>query len=150
MVLRFLGTILNFNNLDKKLYKIMKNIIKYFCIGYALVFLSYTDTYAQNGGSSNPLSGNEEAIALGKTIYRGKCSLCHGLRANGKGRGLPKTADLRKFKRGYNAYVATLVNGYKRMPAWGGMGELEYEQINQLGAYLESLAIEGANWKDEE
>tara|TARA_Y100000588_G_C14009738_1_gene819414 strand:- start:228 stop:617 length:390 start_codon:yes stop_codon:yes gene_type:complete len=128
----------------------MKIFFKYTLVGFVLIFLNSNYIQAEDGGSSNPLSGDEEAISLGKTIYRGKCAYCHGLRANGKGRGLPKSADLRKYKRGYTAYVATVVNGYKRMPAWGGMGELEYEQINQVGAYLESLAIEGANWKDEE
>ena len=128
----------------------MKIFFKYTLVGFVLIFLNNNYIQAEDGGSSNPLSGDEEAISLGKTIYRGKCSYCHGLRANGKGWGLPNSADLRKYKRGYTAYVATVVNGYKRMPAWGGMGELEYEQINQVGAYLESLAIEGANWKDEE
>ena len=74
--------------------------------------------------SPNPLSGNEKSISEGKTLYRANCSYCHGLRANGKGRGLPNSADLRKFKRGYTAFFSTVVNGWKTMPAWGSRGRL--------------------------
>ena len=98
--------------------------------------------------SSNPLAGNETAISEGKTLYRARCGLCHGMRANGRGRGLPNSADLRKFKRGYSKFVEAVKNGWKTMPAWGGMGALTDEQINQIGAYLETLAISGAKWDD--
>ena len=104
----------------------------------------------QEKKSPNPLSGVEEAILEGRTIYRANCSYCHGLRANGKGRGLPNSADLRKFKRGYTAFFSTVVNGWKTMPPWGSQGPLEYDEINKIGAYLETLAIKGANWKDKE
>ena len=100
--------------------------------------------------SPNPLSGNEKSISEGKTLYRANCSYCHGLRANGKGRGLPNSADLRKFKRGYTAFFSTVVNGWKTMPAWGSQGPLEYEQINKIGAYLESIGIKGSNWQDKD
>ena len=104
----------------------------------------------QEKKSPNPLSGIEEAILEGRTIYRANCSYCHGLRASGKGRGLPNSADLRKFKRGYTAFFSTVVNGWKTMPPWGSQGPLEYDEINKIGAYLETLAIKGANWKDKE
>jgi len=104
----------------------------------------------QEKKSPNPLSGNEEAISEGRTIYRANCSYCHGLRANGKGRGLPNSADLRKFKRGYTAFYSTVVNGWKTMPPWGSQGPLEYDQINKIGAYLETIAIEGADWRDKD
>jgi mono/diheme cytochrome c family protein len=32
-----------------------------------------------------------------------------------------------------------------KMPAWGGV--LSDQQIYQIGAYLETLAKEGANWR---
>jgi mono/diheme cytochrome c family protein len=98
--------------------------------------------------SPNPLSGNEKSISEGKTLYRANCSYCHGLRANGKGRGLPNSADLRKFKRGYTAFFSTVVNGWKTMPAWGSQGRLEFDQINKIGAYLETIGIKGSNWQD--
>ena len=34
----------------------------------------------------------------------------------------------------------------KMMPPWDGV--LDGEQISQIGAYLETLAVPGANWKD--
>ena len=104
----------------------------------------------QEKKSPNPLSGDEVAISEGRTIYRANCAYCHGLRANGKGRGLPNSADLRKFKRGYTAYFSTVVNGWKTMPPWGSQGPLEYDQINKIGAYLETIAIKGADWRDKE
>ena len=100
--------------------------------------------------SPNPLSGIEEAISEGITAYRANCAYCHGLRANGKGRGLPKSADLRKFKRGYTAFFSTVVNGWKTMPPWGSAGPLEYDQINKIGAYLETIGIKSSNWLDKE
>ena len=100
--------------------------------------------------SPNPLSGDKEAEAAGQTTYRANCAYCHGMRADGRGRGLPNSADLRKFKRGYTAFVKTVKEGYKTMPEWGGMGEISDEQINQIGAYLETLAKRNANWADPE
>jgi hypothetical protein len=32
------------------------------------------------------------------------------------------------------------------MPAWGGV--LKDDDIYRIGAYLETLAMEGANWKE--
>jgi mono/diheme cytochrome c family protein len=98
--------------------------------------------------SSNPLSGDEAAIKAGKTKYRAGCAYCHGARANGRGRGLPNSADLRKFKRGFSKFVRAVKNGYKTMPPWGGMGEISNEEIRQIGAYLETLGIRGSNWLD--
>jgi mono/diheme cytochrome c family protein len=100
--------------------------------------------------SSNPLSGDKDAIEAGQTAFRANCAYCHGMHADGRGRGLPNAADLRKFKRGYSHFVTTIKEGYRTMPAWGGMGELTDEQINQIGAYLETLARPGANWMDKE
>ena len=99
--------------------------------------------------SGNPLRGDAESIAKGKTLFRAGCAICHGMRANGRGRGVQgKAADLTKFKRGYTAYVASVKNGYKKMPAWGGLRHLSDEEINQVGAWLETLAKRGAKWED--
>ena len=100
--------------------------------------------------SSNPLSGDTDAIAAGQTRFRANCAYCHGMHADGRGRGLPNSADLRKFKRGYSRFVTTVKDGYKTMPPWGGMGELSDDEINQVGAYLETLATRAAKWLDEE
>ena len=101
--------------------------------------------------NANPLSGDEKAITAGKSWYRGVCALCHGGRADGAGeRG--NGADLRKFNKGFRLYVTTVKNGRKvpgrsqEMPAWNGV--LKDEVIYQIGAYLETMAIEGADWHE--
>ena len=100
---------------------------------------------------ANPLSGNEKAIAAGKSWFRGVCALCHGGRADGAGeRG--NGADLRKFDKGFKIYVETVKNGRtipgrnQNMPAWNGV--LDDKTIYEIGAYLETLALENANWKE--
>jgi mono/diheme cytochrome c family protein len=98
---------------------------------------------------ANPLSGDQKAIAEGRSWFRATCSVCHGGRADGAGeRG--QGADLRVFSKGFRRFVETVKNGKDtgrtmKMPAWGRV--LSEEQIYQIGAYLETLAIEGANWK---
>ena len=99
----------------------------------------------------NPLSGDQRAIREGKSWYRGVCALCHGGRADGQGeRGTG--ADLRKFNKGFKVYVEVVKKGrdvpgrIQNMPAWGAV--LKEEQIFQIGAYLETVAIDGANWKE--
>ena len=99
----------------------------------------------------NPLSGDAKAINPGKSWYRGVCALCHGGRADGQGeRGTG--ADLRKFQLGFRRYVEVVKNGRQvqgrtqGMPAWNGV--LDDKTIYEIGAYLETLAVEGANWKE--
>ncbi len=102
--------------------------------------------------SSNPLSGDEAAIRDGKSLFRGICAVCHGRNADGRGeRG--QGADLRKFKRGFTRYLDIVQNGKdtgrtQKMPAWGKV--LPEEDLIKIGAFLETLAIEGANWVDPE
>jgi len=98
--------------------------------------------------SSNPMSGDKDSEKAGKTVYRSKCAYCHGLNANGRGRGLPNAADLRKYKKGYTHFVKTIKEGYKTMPPWGALGKISDDEIDQVGAYLETLAKRNANWAD--
>jgi mono/diheme cytochrome c family protein len=100
---------------------------------------------------ANPYSGDQKAINSGKSWYRGVCALCHGGRADGAGeRG--NGADLRKFDKGFKRYVETVLNGRQIqgqsqfMPAWKGV--LDEKVIYEIGAYLETLAMDGANWKE--
>ena len=100
---------------------------------------------------TNPLSGDQKALREGKSWFRGVCAICHGGRADGQGeRG--NGADLRKFNKGFKVYVEVVKKGrevpgrIQNMPAWGAV--LKEEQIYQIGAYLETLAIDGANWKE--
>jgi mono/diheme cytochrome c family protein len=99
----------------------------------------------------NPYSGDEKAIKEGKSWFRGVCAVCHGGRADGAGeRG--NGADLRKFDKGFKRYVETVRTGrevpgrIQGMPAWGAV--LDEKTIYEIGAYLETLAIDGANWKE--
>ena len=55
--------------------------------------------------------------------------------------------NLKIFKKGYPSFLNILVNGYGRMPAWGGKSKLNKEELNQLTSYLEKISSEEANWK---
>lgn len=97
--------------------------------------------------SDNPLSGDEEAIAAGRKTYNTFCAQCHGVEADGIAPRFGKySADLRKFSKGFYEFAGIVVAGVpeKQMPPWGDY--LDGEQISEIGAYLETLAIEGANW----
>jgi mono/diheme cytochrome c family protein len=101
--------------------------------------------------ATNPMSGDEMAIKEGRGWYRNVCTVCHGGRADGMGeRG--SGADLRKFNRGFKAFVETVKKGRnttgrtQAMPAWDGV--LDDKTIYQIGAYVETLAIEGTDWKE--
>jgi quinohemoprotein ethanol dehydrogenase len=98
--------------------------------------------------SDNPLSGDPEAIKAGRRLYNTWCSQCHGGKANGESRFGKYAADLTKFSKGYTEFATIVVAGIpdKQMPPWDGV--LDGEQISQIGAYLETLAVEGANWED--
>ncbi len=97
--------------------------------------------------SSNPLSGNPEAIDLGKRLFFTWCVQCHGPKANGESRFGKYAGDLTRFWRGYKEFVIIVKNGrvQKQMPPWKEV--LDDDNIAKVGAYLETLAVEGANWK---
>jgi mono/diheme cytochrome c family protein len=98
--------------------------------------------------SDNPLSGDPEAIEAGRRLYNTWCSQCHGGKADGVSRFGKYAADLTKFKKGYTEFTIAVVAGRpeRQMPPWDGV--LDGEQISQIGAYLETLSVEGANWED--
>lgn len=96
----------------------------------------------------NPMSGDHGAIVEGGKLYSKWCRQCHGRKADGVSQRFGKySGDLRKFWRGYPEFVVIVLNGRpkKKMPPWGGV--LDEDEIAQIAAYLETLAIEGANWK---
>ncbi len=98
--------------------------------------------------AANPLAGDPDAIKLGGRLYFKWCAQCHGKNADGVSERFGKYAkDLRKFRLGYAQFVVVVLNGRlkKRMPRWGGV--LDEDEIAQIGAFLETLAIEGARWK---
>lgn len=126
--------------------------------GIALALLAATAAWlatpapaADEVPALNPLSGDAKAINSGKSWYRGVCALCHGGRADGQGeRGTG--ADLRNFQLGFRRYVEVVKNGRQvpgrtqAMPAWNGV--LDDKTIYEIGAYLETLALDEANWKE--
>jgi mono/diheme cytochrome c family protein len=97
--------------------------------------------------SSNPLSGDPEAIELGRQLYFTWCVQCHGHKANGESRFGKYAGDLTRFWRGYKEFVVIVQNGRtdKMMPPWKNV--LDEDNISKLGAFLETLAVDGANWK---
>jgi mono/diheme cytochrome c family protein len=98
--------------------------------------------------SANPASGDPAEIAQGHHLYVKWCQQCHGVKADGVSERWGKyAADLRVFWRGYYEFVRIVVEGRpdKQMPPWGGV--LDGNDIAEIGAYLETQAIDGANWK---
>lgn len=98
--------------------------------------------------SANPKHGDAEAIQAGLKTYSKFCRQCHGPKADGIAPRFGKYAgDLRKFWRGYGEFVGIVLTGRpkKQMPPWVGI--LDQNDIANIGAYLETLAIDGANWK---
>jgi mono/diheme cytochrome c family protein len=116
-----------------------------------LVALPATAAFADETPEVNPMSGDAKAIREGQSWFRGVCAVCHGGRADGQG-DMGSGADLRKFNKGFREFVNTVKNGRQVpgrtqvMPAWGTV--LKDNDIYKIGAYLETLAIEGANWKE--
>jgi mono/diheme cytochrome c family protein len=96
--------------------------------------------------SGNPLNGQPDAIQAGRKLYSMWCIQCHGPKADGVSRFGQYAADLRAYWRGYREFVTIVKNGRteRQMPPWKEV--LNDDQIAQVAAYLETLAIEGANW----
>jgi mono/diheme cytochrome c family protein len=96
----------------------------------------------------NPLAGDTTAVDEGRKLYWKWCVQCHGSKADGVSPRFGDYAkDLRRWWGGYPKFVVTVLNGrpQQRMPPWGGV--LDEDQIAQIGAYLETLAIDGARWR---
>jgi mono/diheme cytochrome c family protein len=119
----------------------------------AVLFTGTGQVWAEDEAipDANPYSGNEKAMREGKSWYRNVCSPCHGGRADGQGeRGTG--ADLRKMQLGFKGFVSTVLSGRQtagrtmQMPAWRGV--LKNDDIYKIGAYLETMAMEEANWKE--
>lgn len=99
---------------------------------------------------TNPYSGDKKQIREGKSWFMNVCSPCHGGKADGAGeRGT--AADLRVWNKGFKRFVETVKKGKDSgrtmtMPAWGGV--LDDKTILQISAFVETLAVEGADWKE--
>ena len=97
--------------------------------------------------SGNPMSGDAEAIEAGAFLYGRWCVQCHGVKADGVSPRWGKWGfDLRMWWRGYEKFIEVVAVG--KLPKMPPFGEyLDFDQISQIGAFLETVSIEGANWK---
>lgn len=97
--------------------------------------------------SLNPLSGDPEAIQIGKALYFTWCVQCHGVHANGESRFGKYAGNLTIFPWGYKEFIKIVKKGRVQMmmPPWEEV--MDEEAMSKIGAYLETLAIEGANWE---
>lgn len=119
-------------------------------VSVAITVLCIGAAPAQDLLSTNPLSGDEAAIKSGKSWFRNTCTPCHGGRADGMG-DMGTGADLRKLKIGFRGFYQTVKNGRKvqgRAQFMPSFSFLDDKTIFQIGAYLETLALEEANWKE--
>ncbi|MEM7365119.1 MAG: c-type cytochrome [Pseudomonadota bacterium] len=131
-------------------------------MGYLMISVSAANAVSSNNSdeedpptievtSDNPLTGDVDAIKKGRKLYSTFCAQCHGYKADGVApRFGDYAADLRVFNKGYYEFVGIVVEGIvdKQMPPWGEY--LDGDQMSGIGAYLETLAIEGAVWATEE
>lgn len=80
---------------------------------------------------TNPVVGDPQAAAAGRTIYRQRCYICHH-REGGRGPNLFAT------KLGDEAFLMTVINGRKAaaMPAFGL--QLSPDEVWQVHAYVKS------------
>ena len=111
-----------------------------------LLILSFSNISLILAKNLNPLSDNQISIDSGKKLYAIKCSKCHGPKAKGISNGHTKTPSLKIYNRGYTVFIDIIKNGYIRMPAWGGMGILNDKQLNEIAAFIESIANNNTNW----
>ena len=124
-----------------------------FFVAFLTVFAAFSTTnwpvaHAEDAyPRSNPLAGDQTAIEKGAKLYFKWCVACHGRYADGEGVRFTKGADLTIFWRSYCDFMVISLNGRtdKNMPPWGGV--LDEEELSSIGAYVETLAKESANWK---
>ena len=125
--------------------------VNFFPAVLALALFCMGAAWGQEGlPEINPFAGDAKAIKSGKSWFRNTCSPCHGGRADGMG-DMGTGADLRKLNIGFKRYYETVKNGRKvqnRAQFMPSFSFLDDKTIFEIGAYLETLAIEGANWKE--
>lgn len=128
---------------SKSLRTLSIGLVAFSVIGAAAVMS------VQAGPITGPTKGN---AAAGKAIYTAKCVACH--KADGSGGvkltgnvtpnwKLPKTwADPARVKGGDDFTRDCIVNGKPKsgMVAWGKTGQLKPAQIEDLIAYINSIA----------
>jgi cytochrome c oxidase cbb3-type subunit 3 len=88
-------------------------------------------------------------VKRGEVVYKTNCILCHGLKANGKGRAAklynPPPADLTHSNKNDDYKASIITYGGKAMgrsevmPAWGG--QLSKQEISDVVAYLKTVLV---------
>lgn len=91
----------------------------------------------------------EDPVARGKVVFLTNCILCHGVKANGKGRASklydPKPADLTRSDKTdlYKKLIITNGGEYMGrsgvMPVWGL--QLKEDEIDDVIAYLRTVLV---------
>jgi putative heme-binding domain-containing protein len=66
--------------------------ILYSLVAAAILLSLLFSAKAQDNSATNPVAGNPRAIQEGASLFRANCSPCHGLNAQGGGRGPDLTA----------------------------------------------------------
>lgn len=110
---------------------------------------TYPQPPAEYASMTNPMAGNADAIAAGKTIYESDCASCHGDKGLGDG---PAGASLSPHPGNLQEAAAKASNGYlfwrvseggmmapfnSAMPAWKDV--LSQNEIWQVISYIETL-----------
>jgi mono/diheme cytochrome c family protein len=95
---------------------------------FAAAVLAGAETRADDS-ITNPVLGQKEAIAAGRTIYRTRCYICH-LSKGGRGPDL-FASTLSDFK-----FLDTAVNGRRTMPAFGTI--VTIDELWTVHAYVKS------------
>lgn len=100
-------------------------------IAAVLAFLGLGGAAGAAEPLTNPVLGDPQAIAVGRTIYRQRCYVCHH-REGGRGPNLfaSRLSD--------EAFLMTVINGRKgaAMPAFGL--QLSPDEVWQVHAYVKS------------
>lgn len=88
---------------------------------------------AGGGALTNPVAGNQAAIAAGRTLYEQHCVICHG-KSGGRGPDLfENTLTDQEF---YITVVSGRSGARGEMPAWAGI--LSGNQVWQIEAFVKS------------
>jgi len=98
-----------------------------------------TAVCAAQTGKKNPLAGDPRAADEGRMMFRGSCSLCHGIKAEG-GRGPDLTLGTFSVGEADADLYNVIANGSAgtEMPEFGS--RLEEENIWRLVTFLRSVA----------
>lgn len=86
-------------------------------------------------GASGAAAADPEAVSAGGQVYEEQCAACHGERLRVTGTA-PDLRELGSDQR--PRFDEVVLNGRGQMPSWQGV--LETEQIDQVWAYVRSIA----------